>query len=137
MVTVLNGDRTGIDFNLEVPPGGLISGRVSDADTGIPMPDVHMLLMNEFGNHLVDTSIDQYGNYYFSGLTDGNYKVLANGVPEGYAWKLFPDVACHEWSCDPATEGGIINISAAATSSSNDIALDFSRYTHPRYDNPQ
>ena len=40
LVTVIGADSPGIDFTLVVPAGGLISGRVSDFGTGMPMPDV-------------------------------------------------------------------------------------------------
>jgi hypothetical protein len=125
-VSIDNGDHTGIDFDLVVPPGlGMITGRVTDADLGVPMPDVHLALLDENGNPFRDTSTDGDGNYYFSALGDRSYKVIADGVPEGYTGVLYPDVPCHEWSCDTQNEGALIAISGANIADNRDIALDF------------
>jgi len=123
---VIDGtDETGIDFILEVPAGGQISGRVGDADIGIPLPDVHMNLLNEFGNQLTYTNTDALGNYYFAGLEDGNYKVIAIGVPPRYSSELYGGEHCNNWECDLNTAGTVIPINGGAVSTGRDIELDY------------
>jgi hypothetical protein len=125
LVDVLSDNHQNVDFILEVPPGlGMISGRVSDTDLGIPL-QVHMNLLNEYGNFVANTDTDRFGNYYFSGLDDGNYKVIAIGVSEGYSGELYDDVPCHDWSCNTEAEGATINITGANMVGGIDIGLDF------------
>jgi 5-hydroxyisourate hydrolase-like protein (transthyretin family) len=124
-IVVAGIDKPGIDFELAVPPGGLISGQVTDFDTGIPLPDVHLLLLNHAHEHIAEAMTDEFGDYYFSGLADGNYKVAADGVPHGYAWELYGGDHCQDWSCDLPTSGTIITISGGATASGRDIVLDY------------
>ncbi len=124
-VTVDGADKTGIDFELAVPAGGMISGQVTDADIGIPLADVHMDLLNEFGDYLVATDTDPSGNYYFSGLTDGDYKVIAINVPPGYTIEFYGGEHCPEANCDRNALGTIINITGSAQSADKDIALDY------------
>jgi hypothetical protein len=125
-VVVDGGDVTGIDFMLEVPEGGLISGRVSDADIGIPLPDVHMNLLDPSGNYLRNTDSDATGHYYFSGLADGDYKVIAIGVPHPrYSGELYGGDHCSDFNCDLTTAGTVININGGAMASGKDIALDY------------
>ncbi|MFC1797221.1 collagen binding domain-containing protein, partial [Pseudomonadota bacterium] len=124
-VMIDGADETGIDFILEVPVGGMISGRVGDADIGIPLPDVHMNLLNEFGNQLTYTNTDALGNYYFAGLEDGNYKVIAIGVPTRYSSELYGGEHCNNWECDLNTAGTVITINGGAVSADRDIELDY------------
>jgi len=124
-VTVDGADRTGIDFELAVPAGGMISGQVTDADIGIPLAEVHMDLLNEYGDYLVATDTDPSGNYYFSGLTDGDYKVIAINVPPGYTIEFYGGEHCPEANCDRNALGAIINITGSAQSADKDIALDY------------
>ncbi len=83
-----------------------------------------MQLTDEFGENVADTPTDRYGNYYFSGLPDGNYKVVTTGIPEGYVCAIYPNAECPDWSCDYSTTGTIIPISGSH-SPDRDIALTF------------
>jgi len=117
-------DRTGVDFNLEIPAGGMISGQVSDADLGRPLADVHMNLWTVTGGYLANTNTDALGNYHFSGLDNGAYKVIAIGVPQGYTVELYDGDHCPEGKCDLTVNGTVINVSGGAHTSGRDIALD-------------
>jgi len=123
-VVVAGADVAGIDFILEVPAGGLISGEVTDADTGIFLPDVHMNLLDSSNEPIAGTHTDALGNYYFSGLADGIYKVYAVGVPEGYVEELFGGDHCPDWSCDLDVSGMPITISDGGVVTDTDIVLD-------------
>ncbi len=101
------------------------TGEATDADLGIPLPDVNVTLLNEFGHHMNDTNTDQFGEYYFSGLEDGSYKVAAVNVPEGYSGVLFDNIACDGWSCNTENDGKLIDIIGANTVGNNNFALTF------------
>jgi hypothetical protein len=121
------GDRFGINFVLAPLGGGHISGSVYDAGlgAGFPLPDVYLSLFDEFGNWLSDTTTDPQGNYTFAGLETGNYRVFAEGVPEGYQQECFSDVAC-DWDTNFSTTGTLIGIEIGATDTATaDIALDY------------
>jgi hypothetical protein len=125
-VIIDGADETGIDFTLEVPQGGMISGRVTDAEISIPLPDVHMNLLTGSGGYLAHTDTDALGNYYFPGLDDGNYKVIAIGVPHPrYTSELYGGDQCPDWNCDLGVAGTVISISGGAVSVGRDIELDY------------
>jgi len=125
-VVVAGADVSGIDFVLEVPAGGLISGQVTDADAGIPMLDVYMNLLDDSNEWFADTYTDALGNYYFTGLADGVYKVYAVGVPEGYVEELFDGDHCPVLDCDLNVSGTPITISGGGVAADTDIMLDYS-----------
>lgn len=73
-------DRLGIDAALA--RGGLISGRVTGADTGLPFSDGYVLVLDGSGNEAGYASINEDGTYLVrSGLASGNYRVAV--VPYG------------------------------------------------------
>ena len=125
-VVVAGADVSGIDFVLEVPTGGLITGQVTDADAGIVLLDVYMMLLDDSNESIAETHTDTLGNYYFSGLEDGSYKVYAVGVPEGYVEELFGGDHCPVSSCDLTVSGTPITISGGAVAADKNIQLDFS-----------
>jgi protocatechuate 3,4-dioxygenase beta subunit len=84
LVTVTAGETTaGIDFAL-TPIGdpGSISGTVTDADTGEPIPDARVWACGEFGHGCALTNSS--GEYTISGLYAGDYFVSA------WAWGYHP-----------------------------------------------
>jgi len=122
---VLEGsDRDDIDFELDVPPGGMISGQLVDAGTGLPVPGVGMTLFDaDTGDFLRGAGANWNGEFYFSGLEPGNYKVLAEGVPPGYEQELYGG---DHWPCDLATCGAVVRIEDATTvAPETDVYLDF------------
>jgi hypothetical protein len=125
LVTVSGADRPNIDFTLEIPAGGMISGRVSDFSSGMPMPDIWMILIDEFNNPQYGTTTDRLGDYYFSGLADGDYKVITEGIPHGYTMELYGGDHCPDWTCDLNISGTTINITGATHVTDIDIDLDF------------
>ncbi|MHC5112199.1 MAG: carboxypeptidase regulatory-like domain-containing protein, partial [Planctomycetota bacterium] len=122
-INVVGADVPGIDFVLNPAPGRRITGRISDAFTGIPLSDVGVTLYDEFGNWWGGTSSDSTGHYQFLGLPDGLYRVFADGPREGYEAELFQDVPCGDYSCDIVAEGTVVDVTAGNDSA--DIAMDF------------
>ncbi len=85
LVTVTAGEITsGIDFAL-TPMGdpGSISGTITDANTGEPIPDAHVWACGEFGHGCARTN--STGEYTISGLYAGDYFVSA------WAWGYYPE----------------------------------------------
>jgi acetyltransferase-like isoleucine patch superfamily enzyme len=129
------GDRFGINFVLAPLGGGHISGSVYDAGlgAGFPLPDVYLSLFDEFGNWLSDTTTDPQGNYTFAGLETGNYRVFAEGVPEGYQQECFSDVAC-DWDTNFSTTGTLIGIEIGATDTATADIANFAWFAVNVYD---
>ena len=67
----------GIDFHLKI--GTTISGRVIDAESGLPIPNIQMDAGPIHGNHLSWARTDGSGRYILRGLPDGLMEVWANG----------------------------------------------------------
>ncbi|MCH5378034.1 MAG: hypothetical protein JJ992_29095, partial [Planctomycetes bacterium] len=125
-IELVGEDRVDINFDLAVPEGGMISGRVSDASTAFVMPGIWLVLVNADPDPPeilwgLPTFAD--GTYSFAGLEPGRYKILAEGVPEGYSQELFGG---DFFPCDLETCGAEIAIEDSATVITGaDIALDF------------
>ncbi|MCH8207010.1 MAG: carboxypeptidase regulatory-like domain-containing protein, partial [Chloroflexi bacterium] len=66
---------TGIDFNLSI--GATISGRVTDADSGLPISDLAISADLDRGGAGAYTFTDAQGNYLLAGLAPGRYRVQA------------------------------------------------------------
>ena len=103
----------------------MITGQVTDASIPAALADVHMNVLDESGMYITNTNTDAQGVYYFSGLADGNYKVIAIDVPPGYQGELYGGDHCHDWSCDTSTAGTVITITGGALAGGKDIDLDY------------
>jgi acetyltransferase-like isoleucine patch superfamily enzyme len=125
-IEITGGDRSDIHFDLSVPTGGLISGRTIDDGTRLPVPGVAMVLIDAgTGDFIKWTASNWNGDYFFSGLAAGDYKVLAEFVPEGYTPELYGDTHCHH-PCNPAGIGAVVNIADdTSVVPGADIYLDF------------
>ncbi len=80
---VLNAPTDRYGINAALARGGLISGRVTGADTGLPFSDGYVLALDSSGNEAGYADINEDGMYVVrSGLASGNYRVAV--VPYGY-----------------------------------------------------
>ena len=124
-VNTAGGDVTGIDIDLALPGSGYtISGDVVDQELGHTLPQVHLVLFDTDGNEVDRTDSDSEGSYYFTGLSNGDYRVYAEGVPQNYDQELFENVDCPDRSCDFSSDGTLINITDG-DNGGNNIVLDF------------
>ena len=79
----------GIDFKLRV--GATISGRVTDAQTGAPVGDVHVEAESRDGGPGSSTYTDFDGRYILKGLTPARYVVFVNAEGRGYVQQHYND----------------------------------------------
>jgi len=84
LITVNSPDTTsGIDGVMGI--GGKITGRVTDA-SGTPMSGVTAALYTSSGSYLTIQSTDSNGNYTFTGLASGTYKVEFSKLGYSDVW---------------------------------------------------
>jgi hypothetical protein len=76
-VDVTSGDATNINFTLTMghPPAKNISGRVTDASSGMGIPDVWVVVADAYDNNVGGAGTDGNGNYSVGGLPPGSCKV--------------------------------------------------------------
>jgi Carboxypeptidase regulatory-like domain len=90
-IAVTDGQATaGIDFALGA--GGVISGRLRDASTLLPIPQVHVKIWNDQGDYVASTYTDLAGRYRIHGLLTATY--FATAEASGYLAELYDDVPC-------------------------------------------
>jgi serine/threonine-protein kinase len=88
-VLVEQGASVGkIDFALRI--GGTISGRVTDAKTGLPVSGVSIDALNVSGG-FVSGETDSDGHYIILGLAPGSHRLEANVSPIGYVDQNYAD----------------------------------------------
>jgi hypothetical protein len=109
-ITIAGGDVTGLDFQLERPAGGQVTGTFEDLDFGFPLTNLNVELLDGNGNYVNNLPTDGTGTYYFSGLADGDYKVFISGPTEGYPQFLIGDGSC-SGGCDQFASGTLFTVS--------------------------
>ena len=109
----------GIDFQLEHL--GTISGMVTDAVTGEPIPYADVAIYDEEGSGVANGQTDSSGLYRAGGLPDGIYFAKAWSYETHFA-ELYNDVPCGE-SCDP-TGGTPIETRLNVITTGIDFELD-------------
>ncbi len=86
----LNVGASGIDFVLQ--PLGALSGQVTDAATGDPIPSVTVEVYDLEGSYLGYDNTDADGNYLIDRLEAGSYVAYADD--DEYTPELFDDIPC-------------------------------------------
>ena len=109
---------TGIDFGLT--PGGRITGTVTDATTGLPLPNAGVSLYDSSGSYAGYAYPDDMGHYGSTGLPTGTYYARTNNSL-GYVNELYDDIPC-VGSCT-ATSGTPIAVTLGVTRTGIDFAL--------------
>ncbi|HPC83678.1 MAG TPA: carboxypeptidase regulatory-like domain-containing protein [Thermoanaerobaculaceae bacterium] len=121
-ITVMEGQTTaGIDFALET--GGTIAGRVTDEQTGTPVPDCRVTVHDASGASVSTTSTASDGSFTLRGLPTGSYFVRASRENYGsHAGELYDNVPCDP-SCT-VTTGTPVAVATGGTVTGIDFALD-------------
>jgi ELWxxDGT repeat protein len=125
-VAVADGlETTGLDLNL--PRGGSISGRVVHARSGVPIPNVQVILAGETGAGVRFTGSGTGGRYRFDALPDGRYYVYTGEVFAAVIGQIYRDRDCTA-GCPAATSGDPVSVTAGSETSGIDFLLhDFGR----------
>ncbi len=109
-------------FTLSVGQAGTIQGEVTEAASGLPVPDVLVAVFNAEGRFL--SSERTTGRYSLSGLQPGEFFVSALAA-DGLVGELYDDIPCPRGGCDPTT-GTSITVPFNTVRFGVDFALDFS-----------
>ena len=90
-IVITSSDATGI--NLDLLPGGTVSGRVVDKVSGAGLPDLDLDLFDTNGLRQPFTvQTDAAGNYVLGPMPAGAYLIRADPtLAQGYARAYFPD----------------------------------------------
>ena len=114
----LQDSYTDLDFTLST--GGSITGRVTDAGSGLGVENVHVEAAPYFDQPFwLGAMTDASGYYTITGLADGDWRVQvsdSNWLPEEYAFQYYPDTIVWE-------EAGLLTISDSGEVADVDFAL--------------
>jgi hypothetical protein len=117
-IAVVSGSLTsGIDFVLAT--GGVISGTVTKAGSGLPITDEFVWLYDSGGSSVDLVFTDGTGKYTFAGLPTGTYFVRTD--VDGYFDELYDNIPC-PIDCDETT-GTPIAVTFGSTTPGIDFVL--------------
>ncbi len=111
-------EHSGVDFALQ--RFGSFSGTVTDAATGLPIPDVRVDVVDAQGRWMKEVGTDATGWFRAGGLSDGTY--FAYTISKPYVDQLYDGRPC-EPSCTP-TEGTPIPVTIANETKGVNFALE-------------
>jgi 5-hydroxyisourate hydrolase-like protein (transthyretin family) len=114
-VAVTVGAMTAVNFAL-TPGGGIISGHVADASSGLPLNNINVNVFDSTGAYVGQGNTDTSGNYILAaGLPTGSYFVRTYNT-QGYADQSYSGFTCV--TCDVRT-GTPISVNAGSTTAIN------------------
>lgn len=124
----LGATTSGIDIS--APVVATIRGQITDGAS--PLAGAFVTLVSDDGATLQDAdpapgdpngaATDATGNYVFSQVRPGNYRVFAH-IP-GRLARLYPNVDCFDFNtCDPTAIGGLVAVSPAGNITGVNVAL--------------
>ena len=122
IVAAINDVTSGIDFVLD--RFGEITGTVTEAVTGLPLPSIEIELWSASGSYVDNDYTDSLGKYSIAGLSTGTYFAVAEDYE--YADELYDDLPCAggaPYGCDP-TAGTPIAVTINDTTGGIDFVLD-------------
>jgi 5-hydroxyisourate hydrolase-like protein (transthyretin family) len=126
-VTVTSGATTsGRDFALD--PGGTITGTVTNAATGAPLPNVGLQAFTRVGGSNIFVSNAQTnasGVYTLGGLPTGNYFVFTTGGGGGVVNELYDNILC-PLTCTSIMQSGVeVPVTLNQPTTGRDFAMEF------------
>ncbi|HXY39136.1 MAG TPA: carboxypeptidase regulatory-like domain-containing protein [Vicinamibacteria bacterium] len=109
----------GIDFPL--PRGGRITGRLTDAVTGLPIASAYVDVFDSSGQAVTYGTADSSGTYtQYSGLPSGTYYVRTEAY--SYLDELYADIPCVQGACT-VTSGTPIAVTTGLATTGIDFSL--------------
>ncbi|MCP3964250.1 MAG: hypothetical protein GY719_40995 [bacterium] len=109
-------------FTLNTGPRGGISGRVTDAATGEPLPFVRLRATGAHAYYGRSGTTDVSGHYTISGLDPGIYNLHVEDS-FGHVAELFDDLPCPGGACEPSA-GTPVGVSLGLITGGVDFELD-------------
>ena len=104
---------------------GEIRGTVTSA-AATPLPGVQVQVYDSNGQGLIGVATDLLGNYTFTGLPSGNYRVATNAQSGGWINEIWNNVQC-PGGCPAAlilSQGTVVPVTAPGITSNIDFALE-------------
>jgi len=112
---------SGINFALD--RGGTITGRVVNADTGIPLQSVYIRAYRaDAGAESARCYTSNSGVFTATGLSAGTYYLVTDASARGYADELYGGTICPLGACT-ITDGVPVSVTLGGTTSGIDFAL--------------
>ncbi|MEM7355509.1 MAG: carboxypeptidase regulatory-like domain-containing protein, partial [Acidobacteriota bacterium] len=118
VAVVLGSTTAGIDFGLD--PLGSISGVVTDAATGEPIPFLEVNAQSDAASGRDFT--DEQGRYTVGGLSPGSYVVWTQSVSE-YRDEIYDDIPCPPSDCNLSL-GAAVRVELSDNTPNIDFALN-------------
>jgi alpha-tubulin suppressor-like RCC1 family protein/uncharacterized surface anchored protein len=120
-VSVTAGTTTAaVDFALTL--GGIISGTVADAETGVPIDNAIVRIYDSSGSAVGGSlTTNESGGYASTGLTTGTYYVRASSSA-GYLDELYSHLPCPNGVCT-VTSGTGVGVTVGAVTRDIDFGL--------------
>ncbi|MQG69749.1 MAG: carboxypeptidase regulatory-like domain-containing protein [SAR202 cluster bacterium] len=106
-----------INVNYTLDRGGAITGRVTDAETGLPIAHAWVESYADNGDGGANADIDAGGWYTLAGLAPGKYRVKAYGDEQGYVLRYFDNAA--DWR-----RAELVNVGDSETAKDIDFSLE-------------
>ncbi len=119
-IEIAPGTVATVDFDLRRL--GRVTGTVTEAVTGEPLPFIQVQILRPSGLRVGDAGSDENGRYTVGGLPPGSYFARTEQYIYQYRNEVYDDVPC-ERSCD-LTAGSPIAVELDATVAGVDFALD-------------
>lgn len=119
----LGQTRSGIDFALA--QGGAVTGVVTDAATGTPLPNVTVGAYTRSNTFLRNAFTDAQGRYTVRGLATGAYVMrTTNSTSTGYLNEAFDNVPCADSVATCLNAAADVAVAAGNTTADKNFALD-------------
>jgi 5-hydroxyisourate hydrolase-like protein (transthyretin family) len=118
--TAVPGNSTNIDIALD--PHGSITGTVTDAATGQPVPNVEVLFYWANGTGYAFSSLTNANGFYIAGWTPGSFVAYTTGGTY-YQTQIYNGRPCNATPCDP-TPGDVVTLTDGVVTPRIDFHLN-------------
>ena len=126
MTLLINKDETGENIDFELVRGGVITGKVTDAD-GRPLIEVTVSISSAESNpgsyRLRNSRTDDRGVYRIFGIPPGNYKVAAGSNELSPSWERQAFRQTFHPDTTDASQATIINVTEGSETTNVDITI--------------
>ncbi len=124
-----SGDAGAVELGVQ-SVDGMISGKITDAASALPLSSAQVQVYNSFGGYMEAANADQGGNYSLS-VSPGTYYVRA--AQNLYVAELYPNAECsynsyfYNLNSCPIAQAQAITVNDASTVANINFALSIGR----------